>query len=113
MKSRTRFQYPAQVKINCGFGANMSSSRLVQFQSKIHQELEPYRKISIVTSQKLNEQTMDYLNSPVRKSAANFDPHITLGFSNTIPKAKFKPFYLDEINIFEIGNNGTCIALKQ
>ena len=79
-------------------------------QNRVHHFFEPYRKIS-KPNQKFNASTIKYVNSFSKKSLENFDPHITIGFTDQ--NYTIAPFTLNLRNpkIFLMGNNCTCLEV--
>jgi 2'-5' RNA ligase len=86
------------------------TKRLAVLQNRIHHFFEPYR-MQVENHKDFSLTTLSYVNQFKDKSLENFDPHITVGFSDK--KINIEPFSLNLKNpkIFLMGNNCTCLEV--
>ena len=83
---------------------------LALLQNKIHYFFEPFRVMN-ATYLLMNNVTVDYINSFFNKSLEQYEPHITIGFSEVLHPFKIREINFQEPKIFLAGNNCTCIEV--
>lgn len=82
-------------------------------QNRIHHFFEPFRETGNLEGN-LDQDTVEYINNFPKKSLANYEPHITIGFSRSLNERDIQTkMTLKNPVMFAMGNYCTCISCIQ
>ena len=91
--------------------ATVSKERsLLLLQNKVYHFFEPHR-VKPFTHDKVDELTLNYINSFGEKSLKRYEPHVTLGFSEVCLPMAMGDFIVSAPKIYLAGNNCTCLEV--
>ncbi|MCB9196952.1 MAG: 2'-5' RNA ligase family protein [Flavobacteriales bacterium] len=77
-------------------------------QNRIHHFFEPFRE-NVKYYEGMSMNTLEYINNFQDKSLERYDPHVTIGFADSVNGDFSNSLNMQSLSMFEAGNYCTCI----